>query len=159
MDVVYVLCSLEKPVVEQTEFGRVLAELQKFIRRTSLAHELRRTVSRLSLNRWQNMHVPRSSASIELKNNGLNTGAGNSMWPKWPGHSNDESLHVAQLPKKTHKHSVARQNYSAHMSFIPLGPSAGSYRPPGFGRFTSSSSRGFVICLTEIRLMSSGLSE
>lgn len=30
-------------------------------------------------------------------NRGWKTGAGSSMWPKWPGHSNDCNRHVAQL--------------------------------------------------------------
>lgn len=42
-----------------------------------------------------------------------------------------------------------------HMSFLSLGPSAGSYSPPTFGLFSSSSRTGFTICFTETRRMSS----
>jgi hypothetical protein len=43
----------------------------------------------------------------------------------------------------------------AHMSCLSLGPRAGSYKPPIFGRFKSSSKIGLTICLTEIRRTSS----
>jgi len=41
------------------------------------------------------------------------------------------------------------------MSARSLGPRAGSYRPPRVGRFRSSRRTGFVICLTDIRRISS----
>ena len=43
------------------------------------------------------------------------------------------------------------------MSCLSAGPKAGSYRPPMFGLFRSSRRTGFVICLTEIRRMSSAV--
>ena len=42
-----------------------------------------------------------------------------------------------------------------HMSFLSLGPSAGSYSPPILGLLSSSSKTGFTICFTETRRTSS----
>jgi hypothetical protein len=42
----------------------------------------------------------------------------------------------------------------AHTSPRSEGPNAGSYSPPVVGMFKLSSKMGFVICLTEISLMS-----
>ena len=50
---------------------------------------------------------------------------------------------------------TGRHGGDTHMSCLYTGPRAGSYKPPRLGLFKSSRRTGFVICLTEIRRMSS----
>ena len=45
--------------------------------------------------------------------------------------------------------------YTTYKSLWSLGPNAGSYNPPEFGRLRSSRRVGFTICLTEMRRISS----
>lgn len=60
------------------------------------------------------------------------------------------------------KYDMAVQNVCNSIGFVDLthtsarsaGPKAGSYRPPVVGMFKLSNKIGFVICLTEISLMS-----
>jgi hypothetical protein len=50
---------------------------------------------------------------------------------------------------------TGRHGGDTHMSCLYTGPRAGSYKPPRLGLFKSLRRAGFVICLTEIRRMSS----